>query len=322
MSTNGTATDTGSPTGAFDSVQAFDSLFFPQEDKKTTVEADPETETEEEEVEGAEAEEDESSEAESDESEEQEARKPSSDETFTVRVDGEEVKVKLDELLNGYSRTSDYTRKTQALATDRKAFEQELGNVRAERAEYAQHLGKLRELVSSQLGPEPNWEALRQQDPVSFAVARQEWSLKQEQLARVNAEQQRVAAMMNQEAQQKKAAHLEEQRKLLPGLVPEWADGSVAAADREKIVASMASVGYKPEEMQIFDARAMALLRKAALYDEIMAGRPVMESKVKAAKVAQPGRPSKPKSDARRALDRLNQSGRITDAAALFESIL
>ena len=321
MSTNGTATDTGSPTGAFNSVEAFDALLFPEEDKKTAAEANPSTEPEEELEEGAEAEADESAEAESEDEGEQEAANKGTD-TYTVRVDGEEVKVKLDELLNGYSRTSDYTRKTQALANERKAFEQELGNVRAERAEYAQHLATLRGLVSSQLGPEPNWEALRQQDPVSFAVQRQEWALKQEQLARVGAEQQRVATMMQQEAQQKKAAHLEAQRSLLPSLVPEWSDKAVAAADREKIIGAMTAVGYKPEELQIYDARAMALLRKAALYDEIMAGKPVMEKKVQAAKVAQPGRPIKKQTDSGRAFDRLSKTGRITDAAALFESIL
>lgn len=36
-------------------------------------------------------------------------------EKYTVKVDGQEIEVDLDELLNGYQRQSDYTRKTQAL---------------------------------------------------------------------------------------------------------------------------------------------------------------------------------------------------------------
>jgi hypothetical protein len=35
---------------------------------------------------------------------------------FTVKVDGKEVEVTLDELQKGYSRTQDYTRKTQQIA--------------------------------------------------------------------------------------------------------------------------------------------------------------------------------------------------------------
>lgn len=42
--------------------------------------------------------------------------------TYKVKVDGEELEVGLDELLNGYSRTADYTRKTQALAEERERF--------------------------------------------------------------------------------------------------------------------------------------------------------------------------------------------------------
>lgn len=38
---------------------------------------------------------------------------------YRVRVDGEDIEVTLDELLNGYQRQADYTRKTQALAEER-----------------------------------------------------------------------------------------------------------------------------------------------------------------------------------------------------------
>jgi len=40
-------------------------------------------------------------------------------ESYTVKIDGQEVSVSLDELLKGYQRQSDYTRKTQALAAER-----------------------------------------------------------------------------------------------------------------------------------------------------------------------------------------------------------
>lgn len=45
------------------------------------------------------------------------------EELFTVKVNGEELKVTKDELINGYSRQADYTRKAQALAEERKAFQ-------------------------------------------------------------------------------------------------------------------------------------------------------------------------------------------------------
>lgn len=44
---------------------------------------------------------------------------PTSGQMFTVKVGGEDVQVSLDEALNGYMRTADYTQKTQALAAQR-----------------------------------------------------------------------------------------------------------------------------------------------------------------------------------------------------------
>lgn len=55
----------------------------------------------------------------------------SSDATYKVVVDGAEVEVKLDELLAGYSRQQDYTRKTQGLSDKEKRID-ELVNQRAE----------------------------------------------------------------------------------------------------------------------------------------------------------------------------------------------
>lgn len=44
-------------------------------------------------------------------------------ERFTVKVDGEEIEVTRDELLNGYQRDADYRRKTMSLSDERKAIE-------------------------------------------------------------------------------------------------------------------------------------------------------------------------------------------------------
>ena len=48
---------------------------------------------------------------------------------YRVKAGDEELEVDLDELVKGYSRTADYTRKTQALAEQRKAIEAEAQKV-------------------------------------------------------------------------------------------------------------------------------------------------------------------------------------------------
>ena len=44
---------------------------------------------------------------------------------FTVKVDGKELEVTEDELIKGYSRNSDYTRKTQEISAERDRLQQE-----------------------------------------------------------------------------------------------------------------------------------------------------------------------------------------------------
>jgi len=70
-------------------------------------------------------------------SEEEEQPKP----RYKVKASGEEVEVELDELIKGYQQGADYTKKSQALAEQRKAIEaerQHLEYVKQERQAYAQ----------------------------------------------------------------------------------------------------------------------------------------------------------------------------------------
>lgn len=67
---------------------------------------------------------DEDSEAEQPEQEEESAGEPEEEPKYKVTVDGEDVEVTQEELLRGYMRQSDYTRKTQQLANQRQQIEQ------------------------------------------------------------------------------------------------------------------------------------------------------------------------------------------------------
>ena len=91
---------------------------------------------------------------------------------FTVKVDGKEIDVTLDELQKGYSRTQDYTRKTQQIAETRKAVEAEAAAIRAEREQYAQLLGALQQQLET-AGEQPiDWERLYAEDPIEWVRQR------------------------------------------------------------------------------------------------------------------------------------------------------
>ena len=257
------------------------------------------------------------------ESEEEAAPQPT---TFKVKVDGEEVEVTLEELQKGYSRTQDYTRKTQALAQQRKEAEAELETVRQERAYYAQMVQALEKQLS-QAEAEPDWDRLYQENPTEWVRQRELWRDKQDKLRAVQAENQRLAAVQQQEQAKALQARLQEEAQKLVEVIPEWKDSKKAAEDRGKLLEAAKRVGFSEEDLAgISDHRAIVVLRKAALYDELM----TKKGQIKPAPASGP-RPAKPgsasnvpskKSEAERAQERLAKSGSLKDAVAAFDSFI
>ena len=163
---------------------------------------DGEVEYESEEEPDEELEEDDDAEYEDDE-EEPEGDAASAADTFTVKVAGEEIEVALDELKNGYSRTSDYTKKSQALAEERKAFEQERDAVNIERQQYSQLLGQLLMQLTTGGEEPPDFDRLYEEDPIAASRQQHNWQKKQQKLQAIQLEQQRVSeaqALENQNA--------------------------------------------------------------------------------------------------------------------------
>jgi len=129
---------------------------------------------------------------------------------YKAKVGGEEVEVELDELINGYQRSKDYTQKSQALAEQRKAIDaerQHLEQVKQERQAYAQKLKALDSFLSQQNKGE-DLEVLKETDPIGYAVKVAEQSQREKQLAVVRAEQQRIAQQQQAEQQQTLQNHL------------------------------------------------------------------------------------------------------------------
>jgi hypothetical protein len=92
--------------------------------------------------------------------------------TYRVKVGKEEVDVPLDELLKGYSRTADYTKKTQELAENRKSVEaerQRIDEASRLRDQYAERLGVIEQMLS-QTDKAEDLSALKENDPIGYAV--------------------------------------------------------------------------------------------------------------------------------------------------------
>ena len=268
--------------------------------------------------------EDESSDEQSESDEDtQEEEKPS---TFTIKVDGKEVEVTLDELQKGYSRTQDYTRKTQQVAEMRKQTETELTAIRAEREQYAQLLGALSEQVKAAAEPQIDWDRLYREDPIEYVRQREVMRENREKAAAIQSEQQRLSEISQQEQMKQLQAHKAKQSQALLEAVPSWKDPAKAKAEKAMLIEFGQKMGFTTQELgNIYDHRVVLALRKAALYDQMQAKRqgikPVTNNGPKPAKPGAAGRVSQ-MSDSVRAKQRLAKTGRVDDAASAIELML
>ena len=244
-----------------------------------------------------------------------------SSQTYTVRVDGDEVEVTIDELLSGYSRTQDYTRKTMALADQRKSLETELDQIRQERAQLTQVLEQIDVQDQEQ---EPNWEALYQQDPQQWAVQREMWRTKQERKRALVEEKQRLLQAQESDKQRIVAQFVEQERGKLAEVLPQWRDEKVAKAEKAKVADYAKKIGFTDQEIaQFYDHRAVTTLYKAMKFDELNGGKP--KAKKQATPVARAGAATttpKGRDAYRKSQQRLAKTGKVADAASAFKHLL
>jgi len=243
---------------------------------------------------------------------------------YKVKASGEEVEVELDELIKGYQQGADYTKKSQALAEQRKALEaerQHLEYVKQERQAYAQKLQALDSFLSQQ-NQGVNLDVLKETDPIGYAVAVAEQSQREKQLAVVRNEQQRLAQQQQSEHHASLQNHLRQESEKLTSLIPELATPQGDAV-RKQIRDYAKSVGWSDQELsQLYDSRAVVTLYNGMKYQQLQKSKPEVNKKLQAApKMMRSGTSAPPtkSSGDKQAMQRLRETGKVQDAAKAFE---
>ena len=245
---------------------------------------------------------------------------------YRVTVDGNEIEVTQDELLNGYSRQQDYTRKTQELANQRKTIEQQAQELQQRDAIYAQLLPKMEAQLKGELVNEPDWNSLYDDDPIAYVREKQIWDEKKEKLTAVSAEQQRLQQEAYAQQQQQIAYIVQEGQQRILQIIPEWKNAEIASKEKSAIRDYGINVlGYSAQEMDaIYDYRALLGLRNAWLNSKTVEATKKKPTQKAPARVARPGSTSRKKSlaPAQRAKQVLAKTGKVQDAAKVFEQFL
>ena len=279
----------------------------------------------------AEAEEEVSEEVESEESEEELEIVAEEDLKYTIKVDGEELEVGIEELKNGYQRQADYTRKSQALAEQRKETEKiqsERQQLEQERQMYANGLQMLQEQQTAKLQDfdKVEWETLKQEDPYAYMIKKDEYRDAQERVNNVAQQQQQVQNEQMQQAQQAKTHFIRQEYTRLVEALPEWEDKD--STIKEDVRKYAAEVGFLPDEInQLADHRSVLVIKKAMEFDKLTKKvAPKKKAVKKVPKVQKAGRGTSKEDTAAEALKakrtRLRKSGKQQDAASLFYDML
>ena len=325
------ANETETPITDIDS--ALTSMLMPEETTEEVIEESQETEeisaeaevaddvevveedvTEEEEIEASYSEDDE------DPIEEASQQEP---ERYSVKVNGQEEQVSLDDLKQGYSGQKYVQQGMQDVAAQKKEAEAvytALNNERQQMAELYQ------QLQNGGFSPEPikptkeDFDA----DPIGYMQKNLEYEEQKANHDRQMAQLQQASQQNSVAQQNAKQAYLQEQMQILQKEIPEFADSTKASKLREQLVSTGKSqYGYTTEEIsQISDYRAIKVLHDAMKYQDIISGKSKAKVKTSSAKpVVKPGakKMATPNAKVRsRQKAKLRESGSIDDALGLI----
>jgi len=207
--------------------------------------------------------------------------------TFTVKVDGREVNVSLDELTRGYSGQAYIQQRMQEAATHRKQVEQARQQLSAERQQFVDLQQQIQTNGALQK-PTPPEPSLSQSDPFAYMQQNAQY---QHDIQQFDAQQQQIRLQYEQHQQaesQAMQAHLHEQREIMLETIPELRDETT----REKFTADMVKTaqdvyGLSADQVgSVTDARQVNILADAMRYQQLKAAKPI--------EVSRPARTVKP----------------------------
>jgi hypothetical protein len=316
----------------------------PKSEEEQPTEEDESTEEPDESLDEVSEDEDEDSEEESDEDEEESEESEEEEEgeeepeVYIVKVDGADVEVSLDELVSGYSRQSDYTKKTQELSEQRKQLDAYAKQAQAQieqtqmfRQQYVDAASQAIQNQYSQLQSLENtdWERLKLEDKEEYLTKRDDYREIQSNIQR---EQQGVQQAMHQQEQEQ--AHMmqqtlaEEHAKMVE-IIPQWADPKIKAEIAGGLRDFALSKGFSSEEVsQLSDHRSVLVLLQAKAFEEMQSKTQNIKAKktknkpklAKTGKVTDKKESSSRKRNAQ--MKRLKETGHLNDSVSLFEDFV
>lgn len=292
----------------------------PEEQPEETVEVEEDSYDEEQEDYEPEQDDEVEEDYEEDAEEEADSEEPN---TFTVKVDGVEQRVTLEDLKRGYSGQQYVQQGMQQVAEMRKQFEQIAGDFLNEREQAKAIFAQVQNLQIPSAPVPPNVE-LAETDPFRYSAERAKYDVAANEYQQKLADIQQALEGNSQAEQQARNAYLQREMETLKQVIPDFADPEKAQNLRNSMFkVSQETYGFDPQEIAaITDSRVLRVLHDAIQFRAAQGGK---EQAIKKAK-AKPGRTVKPgakktasnRDSQRQARSKLKRSGSIQDAMSLI----
>lgn len=250
---------------------AAEGLLAPQE-PKAEPELTEEVETPEAEVEEEETGEQQEETAPETDDDDEEPAPVAAPEKYTVKADGKEIEVTLDDLKRAYSGQAHIQKGMQEAADAKKQAQSLYEALQAEQAKFLAVVEQV-QTAGFKAPPKAPDPALSRTDPIGYMQAEADYRVAMQEY---QAQQQQIAqAKQRHDAMQAKAyeEYVTEQVKALQERIPEFKDPQKGAELKAKLVKTGVDVyGFSPDEMSgISDARYVQVLHDAARWRELQA---------------------------------------------------
>lgn len=242
---------------------------------------------------------------------------------ITVKVDGKEVEVTLDELKQGYSGQKYVQKGMQEAAQQRKEAEGVYQALLNERKQINELYQQLQQGGVAQ-APTPPSRELFESDPIGYMEQKLSYDESKAAYDNQMAQLQQVSNQSTQAERVAKQTYLKQEMQTLQQKIPEFADSNKASKIKDRLVqVGREHYGYTPEEIgQVMDHRAIQVLHDAMKYRDIMSGKAKAVAKTKKARPIVKAGAKKVNDSAtkvrKRQKAKLQKSGSIDDALGLI----
>ncbi len=250
---------------------------------------------------------------------EEEAVEP---EYYTVKSDGKEETVTIDQLKQSYSGQSAINKRFQEVAEMRKQVEQKTSEIlqREQMVNYLYNQSQQQGFISPPKLPD---QALAESDPVSYMEQRAKYDTDLQSYQQQQMQMQQLQEQQQRQADEQYQSFVAEQAEIIKGKIPELANPEKSQSHWQSLMNSAKEYGFSDEEIAATaDARYIQMANDAMKFRRIVANRKKAEAKGKKAKpVVKAG--AKKVADPEGSLKRkqfakLQKTGRMEDAIDLI----